>query len=130
MIVLDASAAVELLAGSVAGLRVRDALGDEQVHTPEVFHLEVTQALRRLTRMGLLSSGRAAAAVEDLEGLPILPHAHRPILPRVWELRDRCSAYDAAYVALAEALAAPLLTADARLAGAAVGLVEVAAVDV
>lgn len=127
MIVLDASAAVELLAGSIAGAPVEEALASEQAYAPDVFALEVLQTLRRLTRRGQMSAERTAAAFAALDRLPVLAYPHAPLLPRVWELRDRCSAYDGAYVALAEALGAPFLTADARLARAATGLVEVVA---
>jgi predicted nucleic acid-binding protein len=66
-----------------------------------------------------LSGDRAGEAVEDLLDLPLSRYPHEPLLPRIWALRDRCTAYDAAYVALAEVLAAPLLTRDRGLAAAA-----------
>ena len=74
--------------------------------------------LRRYERAGELSTGRAHAAVTDLGDLPLQRYQHAPLLPRMWELRLNLTGYDAAYVALAEVLRAPLVTADARLASA------------
>ena len=78
----------------------------------------VAQVLRRYERTGGLSTTRGAGALRDLEDLAIERYPHRPLLPRVWELRANLTAYDAVYVALAEALEATLLTGDARLARA------------
>lgn len=74
--------------------------------------------LRGWVRGSTLSAGRAEAALTDLADFPGTRHPHEPLLPRVWALRDTVSAYDAQYVALAEALDAVLLTGDARLARA------------
>ena len=78
--------------------------------------MEVAQALRRYVREGQLDSSSAAAALEDLRSLDLERHSHEPLLDRVWALRDNLTAYDAVYVALAEALEAILLTCDGRLA--------------
>jgi predicted nucleic acid-binding protein len=86
------------------------------LHVPHLADVEVAQALRRYVREGTLDAGAAAAAVEDLRSLDLERHGHEPLLERVWALRDNLSAYDAVYVALAEALECTLLTCDRRLA--------------
>ncbi len=88
------------------------------VHAPEVFVLEVAQTLRRYEQQGHLTSTRSAEGFEDLSDLDITLYPHRPLLPRVWQLRDNLTAYDASYVALAEALDTQVFTLDARLANA------------
>lgn len=118
MVVLDASAMVEALVGgeSIAPLRAR--LDDEEVHVPYLLEIETVQALRRLVRVGQLSEDRAAYARDDLDALVLVLYPHRPLMERIWDLRHTLSAYDACYVALAEALDTPLVTCDARLARA------------
>jgi predicted nucleic acid-binding protein len=78
--------------------------------------VEVAQVLRRAERLKLLSPERASEALTATTELDLVRYAHQPLLPRAWELRRNCTAYDAVYLALAEALDAPLLTLDARLA--------------
>jgi predicted nucleic acid-binding protein len=80
--------------------------------------VEVAQTLRRYVREGALDPDSAATALEDLRSLDVERHGHEPLLERVWALRDNLTAYDAVYVALAEALDARLLTCDVRLARA------------
>jgi predicted nucleic acid-binding protein len=120
VIVIDASAAVELVLrtarADVIGARVFDPA--EQIHAPHLLDVEVAQALRRLRLARQLTPARAEEAIEDFGLLSIERHAHRPLLDRIWSLKASLSAYDAAYVALAEGLAAPLLTCDEKLAGA------------
>lgn len=82
---------------------------------PELIDLEVVSTLRRAARSGRLDQRRSGQALTDLASLPLRRVPHLPLLPRVWELRDNLTAYDAAYVALAEALDALLLTADGPL---------------
>jgi predicted nucleic acid-binding protein len=120
MIVLDASALVELLLGTDLGRSVGARIADPALglHTPHLADVEVTQALRRYAREGSLPTDSAAAALAELRSLDLERHSHEPLLDRVWALRANLTAYDAVYVALAEALAAPLLTCDARLARA------------
>ena len=120
MIVLDASAAIELLRRSDIGRHVAKLLArdEEDVHIPHLLDVEVAQGLRTLVRIGELRPARAGEAIEDLANLAAIRHAHEGLLPRVWALRDNLTSYDAVYVALAEALDAPLLTLDARLARA------------
>lgn len=90
----------------------------ETVHVPHLFDLEIISALRRARTDGRLSSGRALAVLADLSALRATRYAHAPFVSRIWELRENLTAYDAAYVALAEAIDAPLLTLDERLARA------------
>ncbi len=119
MIVVDASVVVLALGEDTAdGARVRARLLGEQLTAPEIIDLEVMAAWRRLVQRGLLPARRAAEAVRDLSLFPMQRAPHRPLLPRCWELRDTVTVYDAAYVALAEALGVPLITTDGRLSRA------------
>ena len=118
MIVADASALIDLLLESEVRTRLEQRLlsGEESLHTPHVVDLEVAHTLRRLVLTGVLSSERAEVALADMANLQLNRYPHVELVPRVWELRDTLTAYDAAYVALAEALEATLVTRDARLA--------------
>jgi len=120
VIVADASAVVELLLGGARGLLVEEILQeeDDRMQAPALLDAEVAQALRRLVSAGVMSEARGHAAVEILGELPVTRHLLPPLLPRMWQLRDGLTAYDAAYVALAEALECPLLTFDRRVADA------------
>ncbi|HUF71241.1 MAG TPA: type II toxin-antitoxin system VapC family toxin [Longimicrobiales bacterium] len=118
MIVVDASALLEVLlqTGAAAAVEAR-LFGGDTLHAPHLLDLEVTQVLRRYERAGELSSRRGRAALEDLAAFRIERYPHHLFLERVWTLRANATAYDACYLALAEALDAPLLTMDRRLAG-------------
>ena len=118
--VLDASAAVELLLNTPAGRRVSSRLDDEAevIHAPHLIDIEVAQVLRRHVLQGLVTDARALRALDRWRDLDIERYRHTPLLERVWQLRHNVSAYDAVYVALAEALSSPLVTGDARLARA------------
>ena len=119
--VLDASAVVEWLMGSERGDAVVAQMLDESdgaFFAPDLLDVEVVQAFRRLARSGAMSEARASGAVELLQALPVERRSPGVLVPRIWMLRDNLSAYDAAYVALAEALDCPLLTCDARSADA------------
>lgn len=120
MIVVDASALLELLLQTPLGTRVEARLlrDDEEFHAPHLIDVEVTQALRRLVRAGEVSAHRAAEAIEDLVDLDLHRHAHLDFLTRAWKLRENVTAYDAMYVALAEALGATVITCDTPLAKA------------
>jgi len=120
MIVLDASALLELLLGTAQGHTIAARLADPELglHTPHLADVEVAQALRRYVRERNLDADSAASALADLRALDLVRHSHEPLLDRVWALRENVTAYDAVYVALAEALDAPLLTCDGRLARA------------
>jgi predicted nucleic acid-binding protein len=118
MIVLDASALVELLLGTAVGRAIAARIGSPEVslHAPHLADVEVAQAVRRLVREGDIDVDAAGAALADLRDLDVERHAHEPLLDRVWSLRTNLTAYDAVYVALAEGLDATLLTCDGRLA--------------
>jgi predicted nucleic acid-binding protein len=118
VIVLDASAVVDWVLLTTAGQHIDKRIFSrhESLHAPHLLDLEVTQALRRLEREGTVSARRAAQAVDDLLILRIIRYPHLVLLPWIWQHRHNLSAYDAAYVALAEKLAAPLITRDSRLA--------------
>jgi predicted nucleic acid-binding protein len=120
MMVLDASAVLELLLrGASAGATAERVLRSAgSLHAPHLLDVEVAQVLRRYSRAGTLADGRAAEALVDLAALRIERHSHDWLLPRVWELRHNLTAYDAAYVTLAEALGCVLVTGDGRLARA------------
>jgi predicted nucleic acid-binding protein len=118
MIVLDASAVVELLLRTPTGARVaaRISAPEESLHVPHLLDLEVTQVLRRYEAMGTVPSVETRAALDELLALDVARYEHDLLLPRIWELRHNLTAYDASYMALAEALNAPLLTCDGALA--------------
>ena len=120
MIVLDASAVVELLLGGERAEKVLPWFeqAEGRIHAPGLLDVEVTQAFRRLVGAAALDARRGRAAVEILQELPVSRHPETLLLPRVWMLRHALTAYDAAYVALAEALGCTLVTFDGRLAGA------------
>ena len=120
MIVLDASAAVDWLLRTPAGRNIESRIyaRNESLHAPHLLDLEVTQVLRRLARQGVVSAQRVEDAVRDFLDLRIARYPHLVFLPRIWQLRDNSSAYDAAYVVLAEKLGATLVTRDSRLASA------------
>ena len=120
MIVLDASAAVDWLLQTSSGQRIEQRLyaHRETLHAPHLLDLEITQVLQRLTQQGVVSGKRAEEAVRDLVDLRLTRYPHLVLLPRIWQLRHNFSAYDAAYIVLAEKLGAPLITRDGRLASA------------
>jgi len=128
VIVLDASAAVDLLLSTERAAGIAQVLSAvAEAHAPELLDPEVLAVIRRWTRTGSLAVQTGARAVEELGELAVVRHRHAGVRRRAWELRNRCLAYDACYVALAELLDAELLTTDARLGRAARGLVAVAA---
>ena len=117
MIVVDASALLELLLRTAAAPAIEARLfNGDTLHAPHLLDLEIAQVMRRCERTGELSAQRAREALEDLEAFAIERYPHQLLLRRVWSLRANATAYDAAYLALAEALAAPLITTDRRLA--------------
>ena len=120
MIVVDASALLEFLLQTSIGVRVEERLfrDADELHAPHLVDVEVVQGLRRLVRMGEVSSGRADEAIVDLADLDLHRHPHVDLLGRAWKLRDNVSAYDAMYVALAEAIEATIVTCDRPLAKA------------
>jgi len=121
MIVVDASAVIEVLLRTPAATAVERWLFDPRrtLHAPHLLDIEVAQVVRRYAAKGEIDGERGRAALADLADFPLHRYPHELLLPRVWDLRHNLTAYDAVYVALAEALDAPLLTRDQRLAAAA-----------
>lgn len=120
MIVVDASTLANALAdGGPDGDAARRRMSaDPQLNAPELVDLEVISTFRRRRAAGDLSESDASGAIADLVRMPIRRFPHAPFAIRIWALRENLSPYDAAYVALAEALGCPLVTADIRLARA------------
>ncbi len=120
MIVVDASAALEILLQLEAAEPLMERLfaDGESLHAPQLLDVEVTQVLRRYWRAGQITPARGREAVRDLADLPLQRYEHLPLLDRMWQLRNNVTAYDAAYIALAEALDAVLITRDRALARA------------
>lgn len=120
MIVIDASALLEALLRTPAAREVEKWLFDpgQTLHAPHLLDVEIAQVIRRYAAIGEIDSERGRAALDDLADFPLHRYPHDFLLPRVWELRNNLTAYDAVYVALAEALDALLLTRDRRLAAA------------
>jgi predicted nucleic acid-binding protein len=119
LIVLDAGAAVAYLVVEPAGSWVEDQIRRARVVlAPHLLDFEVASALRGLVRRRELTGRRAQRALLDLSDLRLIRHSARDLLPRIWSRRESLSAYDASYIALAELLAIPLVTTDARLARA------------
>lgn len=117
MKVVDASAVLEVLLQTRSAAAVEAELFDgSTLHAPHLLDLEVAQVLRRFERVGRIGPERAGQALEDWLAFSIERYPHDILLRRVWSLRSNATAYDASYVALAEALDAPLLTRDRRLA--------------
>lgn len=116
MIVVDASVVAPALADDGDdGDRARQRLSGGRLVAPELLDLEVTSVVRKAVRGGDLDGRRAGLALADLGTLPVRRVGHRALLPRVWELHASVTPYDAVYVALAELLDVPLVTADGRL---------------
>jgi predicted nucleic acid-binding protein len=119
LIIADASFLVMALGDDGAdGTRARERLRGEELAAPHLVDVEVTSVLRRCVRTGTMSGQRASQALQDLADLAIERVPHTTLLPRIWELHDNYTPYDACYVAVAELFHAPLLTYDARMAGA------------
>lgn len=121
MIVVDASALLEPLLRSSEARPVERRLFEsgETLHAPHLLDIEVAQVVRRYVAQGEIDEARGSIALTTLSQIPVRRYPHGFLLPRIWALRNNLTAYDAAYVALAEALDAPLLTRDRRLANAA-----------
>jgi predicted nucleic acid-binding protein len=120
MIVLDASAAIDWLLQTPAGQHIEQRIyaRNDPLHSVHLLDVEFAQVLRRLVREGTLTPKRALDAIEDLMALRLTRYAPVLLIKRIWQLRQNLSAYDAAYVALAEELTAPLITRNQKLAGA------------
>ena len=120
MIVLDASAAIEWLLQTPAGVKIDQRIfsPSESLHAPHLLDVEVAQVLRNFVRDKAITAQRGQEALEDLGDLPLRRYPHDFLIPRIWELRATLTAYDAAYVALSELIDAPLLTCDGKIASA------------
>jgi predicted nucleic acid-binding protein len=116
VIVLDASAAVELVLATPPGAAVAQRLRGETVHTPAHFDVEVIGAIRRAVVRQLISDHEGLVAVADFQSLPLRRWPTKPFVQRGYQLRSTHTVADGVYVALAEGLAAPLITCDGRLA--------------
>ena len=121
MIIVDASALLDVLLRTPAADAVEDQVfaPGETLHAPHLIDVETAQVIRRYAANGNIDGERGRLALADLADFPLQRYPHDFLLPRIWSLRNNLTAYDAAYVALAEALDAPLLTRDRRLAAAA-----------
>ena len=119
MLVVDASVLAPAIADQGAdGDRCRDAIRGQVLAAPDLLRVEVLSVLRRHVARGTISARQARNALTDLLALPVFAYPTVPLLPRCWELRGNVTAYDATYVALAEALGCVVITCDARLANA------------
>jgi predicted nucleic acid-binding protein len=118
--VLDASAFLELALGTTRGKGIgrRIANPSLSLHAPHLVDAEVMQVLRRLDRQGEISKEQAKSAVQCFRELDVERHPHTDLLDRVWQVRHNVSAYDALYLALAEALDAVVFTCDEKFAHA------------
>ena len=118
MIVVDASAVLEALLRTPAAASVERRLFEpsQTLHAPHLLDVEVAQVVRRYAGNGDIDAERGRMALADLADFPVHRYPHDFLLQRVWDLWNNFTAYDAMYVALAEALDAPLLTRDKRLA--------------
>ncbi len=121
MIVVDASALLEALLRTSSGKAVEDRLfaPGETLHAPHLLDVEVAQVIRRYAANGDIDAAFGQQALADVADFALRRYPHDFLLPRIWDLRHNLTAHDAAYIALAEALDAPLLTRDRHLAAAA-----------
>ena len=114
--VLDASVLVGFLLDRPGAARVADVLANDDVAAPHLVDAEVAQVIRRYTARGDVTDGDGAAMLDDFLDLSLVRYSHAPLLRRAYELRHNATIYDALYLALAEGLGCPLLTADQSLA--------------
>lgn len=119
MLVVDASVVAPAVADAgTDGARYRQRIRGERLAAPDLVRVEVLSVIRRQLTIGTLTIDQAEQAVDDLVDLPIADCPTAALLPRIWDLRDNLTAYDACYIALAESLGCTLLTADVRLSRA------------
>ena len=118
MLVIDASAAVELLMATPTGFAIEDNLSSsgEQLAAPHLIDIEVLHAFRRFRLLNVLSAERAEQALEDFGDLSISRYGHEMLRTEIWRLKDNLTAYDATYVSLGILLDAPIVTCDSKLA--------------
>ena len=130
MIVVDASAVLELLFASPVGLVVAERIGESALAAPQLLSIECAQVLRRAEAKGDIATELAHELVGDLQLLDVDYVDHDLVLGRVWELRHNLTAYDAAYVAVAELLGAVLITTDERMSNAPANLARIEFVSI
>jgi predicted nucleic acid-binding protein len=117
VIVADASAMLEVLLNTSRAAAMSNLLLAEgqTIHAPHLIDVEILQVLRRYVRTATLTNARAREMIQDYSDLRLKRYSHDILLERMWELRHNFTSYDAAYIALAEALEAPLITCDRAL---------------
>ena len=117
--VLDASGAIELLLNTASGKRLAARLADdaEILHAPHLIDVEIAQVLRRYVLQGALDARSGALALDRWRDFDVERYPHEPFLDRIWRLRATVTAYDAVYLALAEALSTVLVTGGRKLVG-------------
>lgn len=119
VLVVDTSAILAALAAHDADPKLITLIGEDgDLHAPHLIDTEVLHALRRMTMSGVIADDRATDVRRDFAELALVRYPHEPLNDRVWKLRHNLTAYDATFVALAEALDVPIVTCDARLASA------------
>ncbi len=116
MIVLDASAATELVLHTPIAARLVARIGTAEIHVPHLIDLEVCSALRALERLKAVTAAEAEQSLSDFLAIDLVRHPHELLVDRIWGLRGNLTPYDASYIALGEALGAPVITCDRKLA--------------
>lgn len=115
MIVVDASAILEILSRTPKGIQLEAALLERDLHAPHVIDLEVLNAVRRWERTGVIRPAETTEILNTFLAIRITRHIHTPLMDSIWALRNNLTACDAAYLALAEVLDAELVTMDSGL---------------
>lgn len=117
MIVLDASVVVQILLNQPLGLKIQSSIveSNDRLLVPHLLDVEVLSALRKMTQLKALDLHRSQQLVQQMAELPVVRFSHVTLRKRTWELRNNFTAYDATYIALAEALDAALYTCDSKL---------------
>jgi predicted nucleic acid-binding protein len=118
MLVVDTSAMVHVLLRRPANPRLLDRIASDEICAPHLIDLEFLHTLRRHVRRNAITLDQAADSRRDFAAMPLIRYAHSGIVNRIWELRDNLTAYDAAYIALAETIGCTLVTSDAKLSKA------------